>query len=524
MSGLSARFRVAFCCLLPALMLFFICPASAAQDPKARKREPSTPEQRAKFVEFARQLEADPLGKDAQGMRGASIQWLSDAPDIKVEVCDLLPDLLHSKKNYSSELFGQMVISSGAFVATFPDSADDHLLVNTAGIVGTLNAYQAILKSHPDSRWPLLDELIKKSNVGDLAAYVQVITAKCKQAVPPDDENNKNKVVAANDHLHRGNKLFDQAQYQLALIEYTRAAALIPDQHNAYHELSQAFYSLKNYDRAIEFANRAIALEPKCWLCHQALGNIYDDSGKPEQALIEYSKAVDLAPNSGRPLYNYALALNHLNRNGEAISALEKAIQLDPQYSSSYRLLGMLRAEKGELYVAKAQFEKFVSIESRGDRFERVSGYLKPAVHLDGEKVKQGDPQIEAYGEYGLTPAAWMTSEFKKRNPSATVYERTPQEELAALKNEADKWQQTKKEKPEAKDDQLDRLLKIYQSEQLEAFVYNNLGDHFRSQLENWKLTNPNGLENFRNWAATNSVSVAPLHQPVRVEWLGSDR
>jgi tetratricopeptide (TPR) repeat protein len=508
------------------LAVVLISGLSWAQGPKDNKakREPSTPEQRAKFIEFARYLETDPLGKDAQGIRAASVQWLSEVPDIKIEVCDLLPDLLQSKKKYGPELFGQTIISSGAFVAAYPDLTDDHLLVNSAGVVGALNAYQAILKSHPESKWPLLDDLLQKSRTGDLPAYVQDATLKCKQSLSPDDEGKADKVAAANDHLHHGNKFFDLEQYQLALIEYRRAATLIPDQHNAYHELSQTFYQLKNYDKAIEFANQAIALDPKCWLCYQALGNIYDDSGKPEEALAQYSKAVDLAPSSGRPLYNYALTLNHLNRKSESISALDKAILVDPQYPSPYRLLGLLLAEKNELYLAQTQFEKFVSLEPSGDRFDRVSTYLKPNVHLDGTKLKKGDPQLDAYAAYGLTRVSWMTSEYKKKNPSAEVYERTPDEELAALKSEAEKWQETKKTRPGAKDGELDRLLRIYQAEYLEAFVYCNPGDHFEAAAKKWTEANPSGIQDFKSWATANSLTVGPLEQPVQVEWLGGDR
>jgi hypothetical protein len=111
-------------------------------------------------------------------------------------------------------------------------------------------------------------------------------------------------------------------------------------------------------------------------------------------------------------------------------------IRFDPQYASPDRLLGALPAERGDLYLAKAQFEEFVSRESSGERFDKVSKSLKPAIHLDGDKLKSGDPQVDAYAAYGLTRANWITSEYKKINPSATAYQRTTAEELAALKSE----------------------------------------------------------------------------------------
>jgi hypothetical protein len=186
--------------------------------------------------------------------------------------------------------------------------------------------------------------------------------------------------------------------------------------------------------------------------------------------------------------------------------------------------LGTLLAEENKLYLAEEQFEKFVSLEPSGDRFDRVSTYLKPNVHLDGDKLKQGDPQVDAYAAYGLARISWMTSEYKKKNPSAEVYERTPEEELPALKSEAEKWQETKRAKAEANDAELDRLLRIYQAGYLAAFVYSNLGDHPDAAVQQWKLANPDSTQAFKSWATADSITTGPLQQPVRVEWLGGDR
>ncbi|HVG31888.1 MAG TPA: hypothetical protein VM911_02365 [Pyrinomonadaceae bacterium] len=162
---------------LVALLVFI------AQQTPAQGRGPSTPEERAKALQLVHQLETDPLGKDAKEARRWLLVWLTDVPDISVTIspCYLEP-LLGKDKNYGSDLFFQMTMSSAAFIIEHPDQAKDDVAVNKAGLEGTLRAYEAILKTKPKATWPLLDQLIERRNKGTLEDYVREIstTKKCK--------------------------------------------------------------------------------------------------------------------------------------------------------------------------------------------------------------------------------------------------------------------------------------------------------------------------------------------------------
>jgi tetratricopeptide (TPR) repeat protein len=488
------------------------------------KREPSTPEERAKAVEIARRLETDPLGKDAKDLRSAMIGWLADVPDLKVVVCDLIPELLQAKKdkNYSSELFVQSMISAGGFVAEEPSLSGDFLLVNTAAVEGTLNAYQSILKTHADAKWPVLDDLLKKRATGELPDFARDASLRCKQELLSDNPEPDKKVARANEHLHLGNKFFDRGQYQLALIEYRRLVNPMPDQSSGYHELSQTFYELKNFDKAIEYANRALELNPKCWLCFQARGSIYDDTGKSEEALADYQKAIALAPNSGHPLYNHAVTLQRLKRIPEAVADLQKAIQLEPGYVSPYKLLGALLSKQGELYAAEIQYKEFLKKEPTGDRADAVSKLLKPGVHVDGQKLKADDASFDAYAKYGLKRVDWIVDLYPKKNPAATSYTFTVEEELDALGSEVSRWEEIRKAKPGAQDKELDRLSKIAEAGFLEPFVYSYWGARSAADADSWNVAHRDICDKFRKWASEQSVLVAPIQQPTHVEWLGA--
>ncbi len=143
-------------------------------------RKPSTPEDRAKAVEIARSLEADPLGKEAKDRRNWLVLWLIEVPDIHVKACITLLGPGGSKKNYESELFTQTLASGAAFVIQNPDKAKDDVAVYTAALEGSLRAHESILKVKPKAKWPFLDDLIAKRDKGELAEYVRQASTHCK--------------------------------------------------------------------------------------------------------------------------------------------------------------------------------------------------------------------------------------------------------------------------------------------------------------------------------------------------------
>jgi hypothetical protein len=106
-------------------------------------------------------------------------------PDISVPICgEELGPVFHESnrdKNFVSEIFGQSMFSSASFIIEHPDQAKDAVAVYTAGVEGSLRAYESILKTHPEAKWPFLDDLIMKQQNGELTSFVEKATAKCRK-------------------------------------------------------------------------------------------------------------------------------------------------------------------------------------------------------------------------------------------------------------------------------------------------------------------------------------------------------
>src|SRR5215813_133622 len=133
--------------LISGLLFVFLCSHRFAQSQE--KRGPSTPEERAKAVQIARALEIDPLQRDNKDMRAWFTLWLIEVPDISVQVCgEELGPVFRQKdrdKNFVTEIFSQSMFSAASFVIEHPDEAKNPIPVYTAGVEGSLKAYQSIL-------------------------------------------------------------------------------------------------------------------------------------------------------------------------------------------------------------------------------------------------------------------------------------------------------------------------------------------------------------------------------------------
>jgi len=147
----------------------------------AQQRGPSTPEERARAVQTAKSLQADPLAPNLQGDREWLVKWLIEIPDISVKMCTtFLGDLGDSKSGYPGAVIATMLASEAAFVIEHPEKAKDVEAIYLAGVDGALHAYEVIHNKEMSYRLPHLDDLIQKRDQGKLSDYVHATAKKCK--------------------------------------------------------------------------------------------------------------------------------------------------------------------------------------------------------------------------------------------------------------------------------------------------------------------------------------------------------
>src|ERR1022692_963486 len=73
----------------------------------------------------------------------------------------------------------------------------------------------------------------------------------------------------------------------------------------------------------------------------------YENPTTQPQAVDEFKKALDLAPNSAREHVNYGLALLRAGRTKEGVAELERAQKLDPKIPHTWFNLGLAFKKAG---------------------------------------------------------------------------------------------------------------------------------------------------------------------------------
>src|SRR4051794_21105208 len=82
---------------------------------------------------------------------------------------------------------------------------------------------------------------------------------------------------------------------------------------------------------------------------HRNLGKaFYENPTTQSQAVIEFRKALDLAPHSNREKLNYGLALLRAGRTTEAVAMLQEVQRNEPKLPHTWFNLGIFYKKNGE--------------------------------------------------------------------------------------------------------------------------------------------------------------------------------
>jgi len=162
------------------------------------------------------------------------------------------------------------------------------------------------------------------------------------------------------------NQLWDIAQESLRDRKYLRAekallTILRVDERNAtaYNRLGILYAKQQAYNDAIECFEIAQSLEPSASSLHN-VGLIYFETGNYEKAGLAFEQALGMEEEVAARHIAYAKVQEKLGNKKRMISALERAIELEPSVAS-YNALA-------DAYDATGEVEKATSIRTKLNR------------------------------------------------------------------------------------------------------------------------------------------------------------
>jgi len=180
---------------------------------------------------------------------------------------------------------------------------------------------------------------------------------------------------------HKGNLLYRQMHTEAALAAYLSALECHAENHGALCNTAFCYARLNDHDKARDYFERALQLNPTHYLSLYNLGLLYRENKEHKKALFCFSKctevnpkayesyyqlgivnqemlrhaeaeayfssAMTLAPDVAEVQYDYATLLHQLGKKDEALHHYQNVLNLKPQHEAALYMVGTLTQQKG---------------------------------------------------------------------------------------------------------------------------------------------------------------------------------
>jgi len=161
-------------------------------------------------------------------------------------------------------------------------------------------------------------------------------------------------------------------------IEYlNNAIKLQPDYAEAYFSRGNVYArDLGQYQRALENYNEAVRLQPDNTNAYYNRGTTYDRLGQYQHALEDYNEAIRLKPDFAMAYYNRGVDYNNLGQHQRALEDYNEAVRLKPDYAEAYNNRGLSYLLQGKNNLGCRDAQKACALGNcKGLEWAKSKGY-----------------------------------------------------------------------------------------------------------------------------------------------------
>src|SRR5712692_1767910 len=168
-------------------------------------------------------------------------------------------------------------------------------------------------------------------------------------------------------YLASGNRYYGKKQYHEAVIQYQNALQADPRFVDAHYQLAQCYLNLAMVMPAFRELSRTIELDPKNWKAHIDHGSllILGKDKDRHDALDEAQLVVSEQPNNTDAHVLLANVLAVLGKPDKALKEMQKAIQLDSTKPQLYLNLAAKQTRAKQFEAAEESYKKAIQLDPK---------------------------------------------------------------------------------------------------------------------------------------------------------------
>ena len=164
-------------------------------------------------------------------------------------------------------------------------------------------------------------------------------------------------------------KNYDQARHAFA-----KMFDVPPDSAASYLFTARMLLRQEYDPVAEEYAQKAVALDPKLPLVHFLLGELYLYKSRIPEAIAEFQKELAINPGHAATYYKLADAYSRVQKFEDAERVLQRSIWLDATSTGPYILMGKVLEKKGEFDLAVRALQRAVTMDPNNPTTHHLLG------------------------------------------------------------------------------------------------------------------------------------------------------
>ena len=174
--------------------------------------------------------------------------------------------------------------------------------------------------------------------------------------IKPDNAKALNELGAVQRHRGKNDE---------AINSFNRAIELAPDDSEPYMGLGDTyFYGTSDYEKAVDAYVQGLQREPDNEVAAYNVGFSYNDLGQFQNALTYLNKAVQLKPGYVEARAEMGFAQMKLKRYNEALVTLRSAVAAKPSFDTSHYYLGQVYVHTGNRTSAMNEYRELQRLNS----------------------------------------------------------------------------------------------------------------------------------------------------------------